>query len=62
MAFREAMDLSSAQGVADANIIDALSLAGRESEATDMSRSFYKDQESLNTINAGFKEGGFHVQ
>ncbi len=59
MAFREAMDLSSAQGVADANIIDALSLAGRESEATDMLRSFYKDQESLNTINAGFKEGGF---
>jgi len=59
IAFREAMDLSSAQGVADANIIDALSLAGRESEATEMLRSFYRDPESLNNINAGFKEGGF---
>ncbi len=59
-AFREALDLSPTQGVAVINIVNALSLAGREEEAIEMLRSRWKDNnEYLKVIDEGYTETGF---
>jgi serine/threonine-protein kinase len=57
-AFQEALDLDPLQGLA-INIIIAFYFAGREDEATEMSKKFWNDQESLTAINEGYKEEGF---
>jgi TolB-like protein/Tfp pilus assembly protein PilF len=59
-AFREALDLNPTQGVADANIVDALSLAGREKEAMEMQRNRWKNNsEYSRVLEEGYAEAGF---
>lgn len=58
IAFQKALDLNPSQGVA-INIISALSFVGRETEATEMLKKFYKDKELLDAIEEGYHAGGF---
>ena len=57
-AFQEALDLDPLQGLAS-NIIPALYFAGREDEAKEMQKKILKDQEFINAVDEGYKEGGF---
>lgn len=60
-AFQSALNLSPLQGVADVNMKDALYLAGRQEEATEMLRKIYTDKELIDAMNKGYNEGGFQV-
>ena len=55
-AFQKTLDLDPLQGLAS-NIIPALYLSGREVEATEMLKKFFK--ESPDAIDEGYNEGGF---
>ena len=59
-AFQEALDLNPTQGVADANIVDALFLAGREKEAMEMQRNRWKNNsEYSRVLEEGYSKAGF---
>ena len=57
-AFQKAMDLDPSQGLL-INMIPALYFSGKEEEAKEMMKKFWKDPESIEAIDEGFKEGGF---
>jgi tetratricopeptide (TPR) repeat protein len=57
-AFQKAKDLDPSQGLL-INMIPALYFSGREEEAKEMMKTFWKDPESIAAIDNGFKEAGF---
>jgi len=58
--FRKALELNPTQGVADANIVDALFLAGREEEAMEMQRARWKNNIGYSKVlEEGYAEAGF---